>query len=418
MVFIGFGFLMTYLKKYGYSSLGFNFLLAALTLQWSIICEGFFELNDDYKIGIGLDSLLKADIATAAVLISMGAVLGRTSHVQLAVMGLLEIFTYCLNNALNNRYFKAVDAGGSVTVHTFGAYFGLSASYVLQKRTKTDSIESYHLDEASYASNIYAMIGSIFLWVYWPSFNSINLEDDRAHMAIINTYLSLTSCCVSAFVVSQLKSKQHKFNMVHIQNSTLAGGVAIGACAHLMIQPFGAVLLGTITGALSVYGYTTLSGILQAYRVLDTCGINNLHGIPGILGGLVSVLMASLANEEQYGKSLYKIYPARANLNTSWNPQYVFWETGSGRSAQEQAGYQALLLFVTVLLAVVSGIISGAIISWKVWGTASSAFYYNDSEFWEVPSEQTIEGILPIAWTIKEKLYHKKSNSNLFNVST
>ncbi|KAK2163750.1 hypothetical protein NP493_1447g00082 [Ridgeia piscesae] len=33
MVFVGFGFLMTFLKKYGFSSVGFNMLLAALALQ-------------------------------------------------------------------------------------------------------------------------------------------------------------------------------------------------------------------------------------------------------------------------------------------------------------------------------------------------------------------------------------------------
>lgn len=54
MVFMGFGFLMVFLKKYGYSAVGFNFLLAALVLQWSILIRGLFEMNDNYKIEIGL----------------------------------------------------------------------------------------------------------------------------------------------------------------------------------------------------------------------------------------------------------------------------------------------------------------------------------------------------------------------------
>lgn len=59
MVFIGFGFLMTFLKKYGYSAVGFNFLLGALTIQWAMICQGFYRLNDNYKIEIGIDRYLK-----------------------------------------------------------------------------------------------------------------------------------------------------------------------------------------------------------------------------------------------------------------------------------------------------------------------------------------------------------------------
>ena len=40
MIFIGFGFLMTYLRKYSFSSVSFNLLISAFALQWTIICFG------------------------------------------------------------------------------------------------------------------------------------------------------------------------------------------------------------------------------------------------------------------------------------------------------------------------------------------------------------------------------------------
>ena len=46
---------------------------------------------------------------------------------------------------------------------------------------------------------------------------------------------------------------------VHIQNSTLAGGVAIGTAADMMVQPWGAVLIGMIAGVISVLGYAYLT---------------------------------------------------------------------------------------------------------------------------------------------------------------
>lgn len=46
MIFIGFAFLMTFLKKYGYSATGFNLWVAALVVQWAIIMRGVFALED------------------------------------------------------------------------------------------------------------------------------------------------------------------------------------------------------------------------------------------------------------------------------------------------------------------------------------------------------------------------------------
>jgi len=42
MIFIGFGFLMTFLHRYGYSSIAFNMLVAAFAIQWSTITAGVF----------------------------------------------------------------------------------------------------------------------------------------------------------------------------------------------------------------------------------------------------------------------------------------------------------------------------------------------------------------------------------------
>ena len=46
--------------------------------------------------------------------------------------------------------------------------------------------------------------------------------------------------------------------MVDIQNATLSGGVAVGAIADLMIEPYGALLIGSITGTISCLGFRVL----------------------------------------------------------------------------------------------------------------------------------------------------------------
>ena len=40
--------------------------------------------------------------------------------------------------------------------------------------------------------------------------------------------------------------------------SSLSGGVAVGCVADLMIQPYGAFLLGSLTGVISCLGYRIL----------------------------------------------------------------------------------------------------------------------------------------------------------------
>ena len=44
-----------------------------------------------------------------------------------------------------------------------------------------------------------------------------------------------------------------------MQNATLAGGVAVGSVADMIINPWGAILIGVVSGVVSVLGYRFLS---------------------------------------------------------------------------------------------------------------------------------------------------------------
>lgn len=46
---------------------------------------------------------------------------------------------------------------------------------------------------------------------------------------------------------------------VHIQNSTLAGGVAVGTAAEFMLMPYGSLIVGFCCGVISTLGYIFLS---------------------------------------------------------------------------------------------------------------------------------------------------------------
>lgn len=61
-------------------------------------------------------------------MITFGACLGKATLPQLIVMMIFELIFYAINESLGAVTFKAVDMGGSMFVHSFGAYFGLAVS--------------------------------------------------------------------------------------------------------------------------------------------------------------------------------------------------------------------------------------------------------------------------------------------------
>lgn len=85
MIFLGFGCLLAFFRRYGFGGMVFNFLIATFTIQWAILVQGFFQFYYDGKIHLGVLNLINAEFACAVVLISFGAVLGKTSPVQLLV---------------------------------------------------------------------------------------------------------------------------------------------------------------------------------------------------------------------------------------------------------------------------------------------------------------------------------------------
>ena len=87
---------------------------------------------------------------------------------------------------------------------------------------------------------------SLLLFSTQPSFNGALATEDQQYRVVINTVIALSASCVIAFVAVVYFSKEAKFDMVSIQNATLAGGVAVGSSSDLVIQPYGALIVGLV----------------------------------------------------------------------------------------------------------------------------------------------------------------------------
>ncbi|KAF4081255.1 hypothetical protein AMELA_G00159300 [Ameiurus melas] len=394
MIFVGFGFLMTFLKRYGFGAVGFNFLIAAFGLQWALLMQGWFHFIDpvDGFIKIGVENIINADFCVAGCLIAYGALLGKVSPVQLMVLTLFGITLFAVEEFIIISLLHARDAGGSMVIHTFGAYYGLSISWVLYRPNLKDSSK---LNGSVYHSDMFAMIGTLFLWMFWPSFNSaISDHGDGQHRAAINTYLSLAATVLTTFAISSLYQKHGKLDMVHIQNSTLAGGVAVGTAAEFMLMPYGSLIVGFCCGLISTLGYIYISPYMERkLKIQDTCGVHNLHAMPGVIGGIVGAITAAAASEPVYGKEgLIKTFD--------------FEKSFANRTPAVQGGYQAAAMCVAVCFGIGGGILVGLILRMPIWGSVADDNCFEDEVYWEVPQDE--EPILPVL----EYNNHMATNKN------
>eukprot|EP01064_Diplonema_japonicum_P016016 TRINITY_DN24057_c0_g1_i1.p1 TRINITY_DN24057_c0_g1~~TRINITY_DN24057_c0_g1_i1.p1 ORF type:complete len:473 (+),score=163.37 TRINITY_DN24057_c0_g1_i1:43-1461(+) len=394
MVFVGFGFLMTFLKKYSMSAVGFNMLIASFMLQWTILALGFWHRA--FKIGghgfydriqINVADLVPADFGAATVLITFGALLGKAGPCQLVVLGFWEIFLYGLNESIGVNEFRAVDMGGSMYVHMFGAFFGIGASYTFMSAKTVAEKDKRGLAGSTRTTDTIAMVGTLFLWMFWPSFNGALAVGAARNRVIINTVLSIAASCTSAFLFSYLLRNSGKFSMVDIQNATLAGGVAVGTSSDIITEAWPALLIGMIAGGLSVAGYVYVQPALESFGLHDTCGVLNLHGLPGVLAAVAGAIAAASADETVYGQDVGGVFAARVD---------------KGRSASHQGGMQVACMFTTLGISLAGGLIGGFLIRYVPdLPENESNTVFEDGKYWEIEDEEAPE-ILEQAVTKEE----------------
>ena len=305
MLLVGFGFLMVFVKNYGFSALTGTYLLVAAALPVYLGLRSTGILSAEAIQANSIESFLFAEFAAAAALIAMGAVLGRLKVYQYGILGALLVPFYMINEWLVldgglgiTKGF--VDAGGSIVIHAFGAYFGMGLTLVLT------SIKHREVPiESDATSDRFSMLGSMILWIFWPSFCSAIVPEAQFAQTVINVVLALCGATLSTYIIGMMIRK--KIAIADIANASLAGGVAIGATCNL-VGPLGAFAIGLLAGTLCVVGYTIIQPRIQnKLKTVDTCGVNNLHGMPGILGGLCGILVVPTAAKAQIVGILFTI---------------------------------------------------------------------------------------------------------------
>lgn len=173
-------------------------------------------------------------------------------------------------------------AGGSV-VHINAGVSGLVCAYFLGPRLgyRREPFEPFNLG--------LTMAGAGLLWVGWFGFNagSAVAADGRAGLAMAVTHIAAAAGAMSWMLGEWLLRRRP--SLLGLCSGLVAGLVAITPAAGF-VTPRSALLIGAVAGLMCYWGATGLKRALNADDSLDVFGV---HGIGGIVGSLMTGLLAS-----------------------------------------------------------------------------------------------------------------------------
>ena len=173
---------------------------------------------------------------------------------------------------------EALDFAGGTVVHINAGVAALVAAYVVGPRL------GYGHEPMQPHNLPMTMIGACLLWVGWFGFNAGSSlgANTAAALAFYNTIIATAGAIISWIVLEALF--KGKASLLGGASGAVAGLVGITPAAGL-VGPVGALIIGIVTAAFCLWGVNGIKRLLKADDSLDVFGI---HGIGGIVGGILT----------------------------------------------------------------------------------------------------------------------------------
>ena len=402
LILLGFGFIRSSLKHHIWSSiiltfiggvLSFEFGLLFLTIWSSLLirewCIGFYNFN----------SFFDALYISASFVVSFGSFLGKLSFSQYFVVIMVENFFSSLNYLLIRQTLKVIDIGGTLNVHLFGAVFGAVFSMIsFCNKNEIERINtSPHLG-SDHNSYLFALFGSLIIIPLWPSFNTALVGGNLKYRGIINTYFSIGGSIIGYFFMTSLLNNK-KLKIEDVIYASFPGAIAIGGCCHLIREFYICILFGILASVgCSLFSYLFYDKIKINNRGYhDTVQVLFYHGIPAIIGGIISsIFVFNLNNMKKDIINFdYKMFIGTIIFD-NMNDNIVLFNTNLKGKAAVLFG----AIFLTIVIAGLSGLSVGLCV--KFCNCNIAWRYFNDSEFFDVEENE------PYPW-IDERVEFKFS---------
>ncbi|WP_445263622.1 ammonium transporter [Ramlibacter sp. PS4R-6] len=198
----------------------------------------------------------------------------------------------------------ALDFAGGSVVHINAGVSGLVCAYFLGPRRGygREAFEPFNLG--------LTMAGAGLLWVGWFGFNagSAVASDGRAGLAMAVTHIAAAAGAI-AWMLAEWVVRSRP-SLLGLCSGLVAGLVAITPASGF-VTPASALLIGGVAGIACYWGATALKRLLRADDSLDVFGV---HGVGGIVGCLMTGLLANKGVSGAQGNLLVQTIDALAVL--------------------------------------------------------------------------------------------------------
>ncbi|MGC1457129.1 MAG: ammonium transporter [Steroidobacteraceae bacterium] len=238
--------------------------------------------------------------AAITVIILGGSVLGRMSFkawVIFCPVWMTLVYTVGAFSLWGGGWLGAMgvaDFSGGYVIHLAAACSGFVAAAMVGPRLQADR------DHFPPNSLLITLVGAGILWLGWNGFNGGDpyFANANAGAAVLNTNVA-TAAAVLIWTLMD-KMSYGKPSVIGAVNGMIAGLVAITPAAGY-VDGWGALIIGVCAGVIPWLAMNKLQKTKLFMKVDDTLSVFSTHGCAGLMGGLLTGVLANPAMLEYIG---------------------------------------------------------------------------------------------------------------------
>ncbi|MGB7034161.1 MAG: ammonium transporter [Xanthobacteraceae bacterium] len=238
--------------------------------------------------------------AAITVIILAGSVLGRmnfTAWMIFCPIWMTLVYTVGAFSLWGGGWLATLgvaDFSGGYVIHLAAGASGVTAAWVLGPRLQADR------DHFPPNSLLVTLVGAGILWIGWNGFNGGDpyFANANAGAAVLNTN---TATAVGLLVWTLMdKMAYGKPSVLGAVNGMIAGLVGITPCAGY-VDGWGAIIVGVCAGIIPWLSMNKFQKLGFMQKIDDTLGVFSTHGVAGLMGGLLTGILANPAMLEYIG---------------------------------------------------------------------------------------------------------------------